>query len=379
MPSPRIVFPFVGDSVGGAQISTILLSKELKLRGFDPVFVIHEQGPLTTYLRQNGLDWLDLGLSTYVGRHTSKYSIVSSFLETAPKIARWLAHHDVDLVHAHDSRMNLTWCIPSRLTGTPFIWHQRSKFAGSGLMRLVSRAANQIVSISQYTLQTQPAHSISKSKIVYNPFETKVPAQNRQQSKNRLEEELKLDPNTKIIGFVGNLTVQKRPDVFIDAAKLIAESSAGNICFVIIGSDRQDQRKHLIERLKTMAPTPVVYFLGHRTPIQPLLAALDLLIAPAVDEAFGRVLVEAMLEGTPVVAAASGGHTEIIKDGQTGRLVEQDNPQETAEVASNLLADQARTTAYTEAANLDVKERFSSARHADELAKIYCKQLRIDA
>ena len=52
----------------------------------------------------------------------------------------------------------------------------------------------------------------------------------------------------------------------------------------------------------------------------PLLGETDVLIAPAVHEAFGRTLVEAQLAGVVVIASRDGGHLEIVKHLETGFL-----------------------------------------------------------
>ncbi|MCH7572790.1 MAG: glycosyltransferase, partial [Planctomycetes bacterium] len=79
------------------------------------------------------------------------------------------------------------------------------------------------------------------------------------------------------------------------------------------------------------------FFLGHRREALELMAGFEILLVPALGEAFGRVLVEAMAVGTAVVASDSGGHGEIIEDGRTGKLVAADDPSALADGALALL------------------------------------------
>jgi glycosyltransferase involved in cell wall biosynthesis len=67
-----------------------------------------------------------------------------------------------------------------------------------------------------------------------------------------------------------------------------------------------------------------VKLMGYRSPGPFWIAACDQLVVPAVGEPFGRTLVEAMLVGTPVVAARSGGNMEALEGGM-GLLVEPDD------------------------------------------------------
>jgi len=66
-----------------------------------------------------------------------------------------------------------------------------------------------------------------------------------------------------------------------------------------------------------------VRFLGRIAPdnLAPLYAAADLMVWPAINEAFGMALLEAQACGLPVLAGASGGVPGIIADGKTGFLV----------------------------------------------------------
>src|SRR3989442_10336277 len=58
----------------------------------------------------------------------------------------------------------------------------------------------------------------------------------------------------------------------------------------------------------------------------------DVVVVPTITpEPFGRVAVEAMSRGRPVIGTATGGLTEIIDDGQTGYLVPPSNPSAIAE------------------------------------------------
>jgi len=60
-------------------------------------------------------------------------------------------------------------------------------------------------------------------------------------------------------------------------------------------------------------------------------AGATVTVLPSVDEAFGLVLVESLATGTPVVASATGGPTEIVTDEQIGRLAEPRDPRALAE------------------------------------------------
>jgi glycosyltransferase involved in cell wall biosynthesis len=76
-----------------------------------------------------------------------------------------------------------------------------------------------------------------------------------------------------------------------------------------------------------LALTDRVKFLGFRNDIPQLMASCDLVAhTSTAPEPFGRVIIEGMLCRTPVIAAAAGGAVELIDSGQTGWLIEPNNP-----------------------------------------------------
>jgi glycosyltransferase involved in cell wall biosynthesis len=76
-------------------------------------------------------------------------------------------------------------------------------------------------------------------------------------------------------------------------------------------------------------------------------------------EPFGRVIVEGMLAGKPVVATRAGGACEIIEDGITGRLVTPGNADVLAGVFRDLLEDQESAQRLAGAGYAAAVERFS--------------------
>jgi glycosyltransferase involved in cell wall biosynthesis len=118
--------------------------------------------------------------------------------------------------------------------------------------------------------------------------------------------------------------------------------------------------------------------MGFPLPPEPWLAACDAMLAPAVDEGFGRTVVEAMLVGTPVVAAASGAYPEIIEDMSTGLLVEPDRPAVHAEKVHTLLRDAALRACLTAQAREAAMARFAAEVHASGVMNLYERLLGLE-
>ena len=84
--------------------------------------------------------------------------------------------------------------------------------------------------------------------------------------------------------------------------------------------------------------------------VAPLVAAADLLVWPAVNEAWGMALLEAQAAGLPIVAGRVGGVPAIVSDGVTGMLTPPGDAQALAGAVASLLDDPARRGAMGRAA-----------------------------
>ena len=100
------------------------------------------------------------------------------------------------------------------------------------------------------------------------------------------------------------------------------------------------------------------------------LAASDLFVWPAINEAFGMALLEAQASGLPVVAGASGGVGDIVADGVTGLLAPPGDANAFAAALRTLLADPARRAAMGEAARDKVLREHDLSAAAARLAEI---------
>jgi glycosyltransferase involved in cell wall biosynthesis len=107
---------------------------------------------------------------------------------------------------------------------------------------------------------------------------------------------------------------------------------------IVVGDG--EARAAIEARLEEAAPNRV-RFTGvlPEDALPAIYAAGDLLVWPAVNEAFGMAILEAQATGLPVVAGTSPGVASIVADGITGRLVDARAPEQFADAISGLLDD----------------------------------------
>lgn len=371
----RVCFPFVGDSVGGAHMSALLLIEGLDRDRYEPLIVVHEPGPLADHLKSRNIPFTPLPLPSYAGRTPGLASIATAMARNAPRLVRFLDDEGIGIVHGNDFRMNLTWPIPVRLSGRRFVWHQRSlPYSKSVLWRLAGLFSNHVVCISRTVLQGLPPFRNGRASVIINPFATATGTggnPSRDAARRALIAELKLDPAVRIVGLVGRINHQKRPRTFIEAATKIAAHIDGPCAFVLIGEGAAGEIDLLRRRADELSIRKSVHFLGFRHPVEPYLAGMDVLMATAKGDGFGRSLVESMSVGTPVVAVRSGGHVEIVDDGRTGLLAPLDAPDALANAACRILMDTGFGACLADRARAEVTQRFSVATHVSEMQAVY--------
>src|SRR5256884_1854351 len=121
--------------------------------------------------------------------------------------------------------------------------------------------------------------------------------------------ELGLPPDGAIVGTVGRLVPIKGLEWLLKAAPQVL-AQFPQACFVIIGDGPLlGELRQLTSKLGIALR---VVFLGAREDVPECLAALDLFVLPSLNEGMGRVLLEAMAGGCPVVATPVGGIPDIV-------------------------------------------------------------------
>jgi glycosyltransferase involved in cell wall biosynthesis len=367
--SLRVAFPFVGDAIGGSHISAALLMAALPEHGFSPIAIVHQDGPLLPFLGQRGLDCMHVDLPCLRPGAAGIPAVLDIFI-MAPRLAAFLRENEFTLVHANDGRMITGWMPGARLAGCGTIAHRRTRWSPSRLSDIALSFAQKVIAISRYVETTLPQGLREKSVVIANPFEST--AISRTDARKRV---MTLEgSDAPVVAFVGTLQRQKRPDIFLRAAAIIHRQRP-DIRFVLIGRDGEegDAARDLCNALDLDG---VVTFAGFHTDAAEWLAGCDLLLAPAVEEGHGRALVEAMTAGVPVIAAASGGHLEIVDDGRTGLLVRPDEPEEMATAALSLLFDPGQASRVAVAARAAAVAKFSVPAHAEAVAKVYRELVR---
>ncbi|MEK7597339.1 MAG: glycosyltransferase family 4 protein [Patescibacteria group bacterium] len=175
----------------------------------------------------------------------------------------------------------------------------------------------------------------------------------------------------KMVLFTGRLTEHKGVEYLIKAARQIKAE-------VIIAGDGPERKylESLILKFKLTNVHMVGYFSYKLDTINDFYLRADVYVAPSVwNEPLGLVILEAMVNKTPVVVSRKGGVTTLVKDGYNGFLIRPRSPKLIVEKVNLLLQDEKLAEKMGERAYKTVTEKFSWDKIATKFYNLYDKCL----
>lgn len=296
-------------------------------------------------------------------------------LGAARDLRRVIAAERPDLIHTHSQKAHVFATLARVGPGKPVIWHMRDvlrgRFARAVMDLLAAFGAARVVAVSNAVVG-QFKLARRKVTLVYNavaPPESLGP-----EFVARTKSAWGIPRDARVVGCVGQIAPWKGQHIFVQAAVALAPAFP-DLYFVVIGSSLYGARAYRAELLRDVRRAglaPRVRFLGQREDAAAVIGAFDVLVhTPVEPEPFGRVVVEAMARGVPVVAAGSGGVLEIMEDGREGFVVGVGDAGATAAAVAFLLDDGHLAAEMGVLGRETYKRRFTVERLCREVKLIY--------
>jgi len=169
------------------------------------------------------------------------------------------------------------------------------------------------------------------------------------------------DNQTRFILYVGVLIPRKGVHFLLESFGRIA-STIEDVKLVLIGESQDDDYSKALRKVtQSLGPDQRVTFMGPKTQpeLAEFMAGAEVLVLPSLSEGLGRVILEAMACGTPVIGSAVGGIPDMIHDGQTGLLTEPGNVPALAEKISWILEHPKEASAMGRRAQQFAQDYFS--------------------
>jgi glycosyltransferase involved in cell wall biosynthesis len=285
-------------------------------------------------------DWKSRGILIYLPSLRRDINPVFD-LYSLFKLYKIIRFENPDIVHTHTSKAGILGRIAAFLNRVPIIIHTPHGHIFYGYFgkfktrlfiwfeKLAAKVTNRIITLTNIEKKDYISLGIGKEE----KFSTIYCGINIdrfcKKDKEVLRKEFGFNLDNIIIGWIGRLEKIKGCEYFIRGCRIIKDKMKDkNIKFLLVGDGLL--RPYLEELTGELKLSEDIIFMGNRDNIPEIMNIIDLFVLSSLNEGLGRVILEAMASGVPVVATRVGGVPEIVTDGITGLLIPPSNPEKIA-------------------------------------------------
>ena len=370
-------------TIGGSYYSLLFLSSGLDRTRYEPLVVFASTNELVAEFRSRGVRTMvrpllsPISIAGPVGRPISKIlNFVRGWIIEPVRLAGLIRREHVALVHLNNSIIkNHAWMIAALVARVPCITHERGinpRFKRRAV--LLARSLKAIICISAAVSENFDSLGLGNLPLVtiHNGLDPREMTVTRPVGEIRAE--LGIGDSQRIVGIVGNIKRWKGQELVVRAMKRVLSGNPDVVCLLIGDTSRDDLsfRAHLESLIDELGLRSHVIITGYRKDVANYINALDIQIHASIDpEPFGRVLLEGMALGKPMVASGGGAVPEIVVNGGTGLLFEAGNSEALADCLSSLLANSARAARMGESARQRLARDFSIEHHVRAVQELY--------
>jgi glycosyltransferase involved in cell wall biosynthesis len=348
--APSVLFVDHSAALGGAELSLLDVARAYGDRG---TVLLFEDGPFRERLEASGVrvlvhealpDLLDVRRSDGIARLLRSIPALIQFVAGLVRLVR-----RYDVVYANSQKALVAGALAGWLTRRRVIWHLRdiltadhfSAFNRCVAVALANGLVDRVIANSQSTAAAfVESGGRTATTVVHNGIDPAPFDAVDRDARDALRRSLGLN-GEPLVGVFSRLAPWKGQHVLIDAIAALPGVHA-----VVVGdalfADDETYAAALHRQCAARGVSDRVHFVGFQDEVAPWMRAVDVVAhTSTAPEPFGRVVVEGMLAGRPVVASAAGGVLEIIENGVTGCLVRPGNADHLALVLGDLLSGDA--------------------------------------
>ncbi len=359
----KVLFLDQSGMLGGAELCLADIAQQFCSTSLVGVFA---EGSFPQILRQSNIPVVVLAEQILqVQKASGVLTGLSSLNRLLPLIIKVTQlSKNYDLIYANTQKALVVGAIASLLSHRPLVYHLHDIVSPDHFSttnrRLIVTLANRAALIIANSQASSDAFIAAGGRsdtiqVVYNGF--------------RLENYQATEPksvhpglNLKgkfVVGHFSRLAPWKGQHILMQALSQCPD----DVVALLVGDalfGENDYVAELHRLVDTLNLQERVNFLGFRAEVPQLMHTCDLVAhTSTAPEPFGRVIVEAMLCGRPVVATAAGGVTELIQHGQNGWLFPPGDEQKLAHIINNCRANPAETARMATFAETEAQRRFN--------------------
>ena len=366
--------------ISGSGLNTFLTMRGLKNRGYETALACAPGGKLNSLVRSHGMRVIPFK-NLVQPLHPLKDSLIIL------NLALFLRKHPFHIVHTHNSKAGFVGRLAAKLARVPVIVHTVHGFSFHeqelrwrqwlfrSMERLASRWCDQLIFISQPLMTWALREGIgNKERMtrIYSGIELDRFQPVSEQEKIDLRKKWGLEARYLVVGIVSKLWDGKGHALLLDAFQEIRRTKV-EAKLVIVGEGCL--LKDLRGLVDKHAMNGAVLFTGFQSEVAPLIATFDVAVLPSFFEGMGRVLLEAMAMGKPVVASRVGGIPDLVEHGVNGYLVRPGHKGELKEAILRLLDDRSLALNMGREGREKVKGEFDALAMVSAIERVYRRLL----
>ena len=323
---------------GGSAENTLLTVRGLDREMYDVVLIRglsvesnmteDEAGAVKESLREAEREGVRVITVPSLVRRVSPFYDLKAFFA----LIKILRHEHPDIVHTHTSKAGISGRWAAFFAGVPIIIHTPHGHVFWGysgrcktlfyivLEKLTACITDKIIALTEqekkdhihFHIAPEDKFSVVHSGIDLDRFS------NLSVDPAAMKRSLEIPEGNLVVGTTGRLTHVKGHRYLIEAASKIMNIRP-DTTFVFLGDgELSDELKNIASKLGIEEN---VKFPGWRPDVAEVMSIFDVFVLPSLNEGMGRVLVEAMALGKPIVASDVGGISDLVIHDRNGYLV----------------------------------------------------------
>jgi len=387
-----------GQVVGGSLTGMLQLIQGLDRSRFRPIVVLYEDKPIVQTLHAQGIrvrifskrrlpkehQLQDVpvyqkakgypGVTPILWNLRATLTFLFETLPAAFRLSRVFREEAPDLIHVNNGfRGNLDAIVAARLCRIPCIVHCKGFDKHSYIERMLAPGVAAAVCMTMAIEQHCRAQRVRPPEynVIYDGLDLEAFRPTR--DRDDVREELGIDRDAQVVGVVGNIQPWKGQQVLLEALVEL-HATHPDVVALIVGGPHRSGRGYADELRHFVAANGIehnVVFTGAREDVGDLMNAMDVVAHTSVrGEPFGRVIIEGMCVGRPVVATRAGGVPEFVADGRNGLLVPAGDAHALAGVLGRLFDDRDLRERLSKGALESVRD-FAVEHHVAEISRVY--------
>ena len=367
----KILFMTHAGAAGGAELKMIDLAESTE---YPSEVLLLDNGPLEGELQARGIrvtvQALPASAST-VRRESGAFGLLGAIPATLSMI-RGIARkaREFDAVICFSQKSFVLAALAKPFTRRPILWFMNDIVSTEHFNPLLVRfltllshvAANHVIVNSEASLEAWFAAGGRRKRVsVIHPMIRADLAAVQQCDKARVAAHReKFGRGRPLVGMFGRISPWKGQDVFLRAIARVPGVNAVIAGGALFGEEQHE--RNLRQLTLDLGIEDRVQFAGHVSDVPALMSACDVVAhCSTAPEPFGRVIVESMFAGTPVIATDAGGAREIVKHGETGQLTPMSDVPALADAIRRYLDDPNWSRSIASKARAHAEESFSPA------------------